>query len=60
MNWSVLFDVASEVLDGFRWFWKCPLTRPTPLDRPFGFTLVFANNAHAHRQLLHTGSHEKV
>jgi hypothetical protein len=30
------------------------------LDRPFGSILVFTSDAHAHRQLLHTGYHEKV
>jgi len=36
------------------------LTRPTPVERPFGFILVFADDTHAHRQLLNTGYHEKV
>jgi hypothetical protein len=35
-------------------------TRTTPVERPFGFILVFTSDAHAHRQLLHTGYHEKV
>jgi hypothetical protein len=35
------------------------LTRPTPIERPFRFILVFADDAHAHRQLLNTGYHEK-
>jgi len=36
------------------------LTRTTPVERPFGFILVFADDAYAHRQLLNTGYHEKV
>ena len=36
------------------------LTRTTPVERPFGFVLVFADDAHAHRQLLNTGYHEEV
>ena len=64
-DWSVLSDVASKsrmvlmVFDGWR-LSKRPLTRPTPLDRPFGLVLIFTENAHAHRQLFHTGYHGKV
>jgi len=36
------------------------LTRTTPVERPFGFILVFADDTHAHRRLLNTGYHEKV
>jgi hypothetical protein len=36
------------------------LTRTTPVERPFGFILVFADDTHAHRQLLDTGYREKV
>jgi hypothetical protein len=36
------------------------LTRTTPVERSFGFILVFADDTHAHRQLLDTGYHEKV
>jgi hypothetical protein len=36
------------------------LTRPTPVERPFRFILVFADDTHAHHQLLNTGYHEKV
>jgi hypothetical protein len=36
------------------------LTRTTPVERPFGFILVFADDAHAHRQLLDTGYRVKV
>jgi hypothetical protein len=36
------------------------LTRTTPLKRPFRFILVFADDTHAHHQLLNTGYHEKV
>jgi hypothetical protein len=36
------------------------LTRTTPVERPFRFILVFADDTHAYRQLLNTGYHEKV
>jgi hypothetical protein len=36
------------------------LTRTMPVERPFGFILVFAGDTRAHRQLLNTGYHEKV
>jgi hypothetical protein len=36
------------------------LTRPTSVKRLFRFILVFADDTHAHRQLLNTGYHEKV
>jgi hypothetical protein len=29
------------------------MTRTTPLERPLGFILVFTDDAHTHRQLLH-------
>jgi hypothetical protein len=52
---SVYFS-ASSLLTAI----AASLTRLTPVERPFRFVLVFADDTRAQRQLLHTGYHEKV
>jgi hypothetical protein len=57
---SLLFAFVVVVV--FRWM-TCPIASApfaTPVERPFGFILVFADETRAHRQLLNTGYREKV
>jgi hypothetical protein len=57
---SVEVMVAAAIAYFYQRLSQRLITRATPLERPLRFILVFTDDAHAHRKLLHTGYHEKI